>query len=782
MTDTVYHNFETLTSLNPLNRWVFYTGAPAKGGKVDKQPMSPRTEGGASSTNPDTWANRAAAQKCANRFRKPDWKPGVGLVLGSLDDDTALCGVDLDGCLNDGVLEPWAEAIFDRLDTYSEISPSGKGVKAFFRVSADQLAHFRESSGIETKRQWLKGNHYGVELHLSAIYFAVTGKLYGDREALELIGAADRLRLVSSDDLLWLTEQGEHFKGKANGRTERGSTGEKTGRPLHVFRDALMAIPNDDHISYDEWLEIGMALHHEFDGSKQALELFHEWSAQSGKYDADDLDRRWQSFVRKAGRVRTGQYILNLAESHDWRDLERMFGLFTDDMVDVPFGGFLHDEDGAIRAFTEAYHGELLFDHHAGKWFRFDSYWRREETKLALHYARDESVKLARGDKAAKSLKRVSAWEAIERGARTVREFAVTSDVWNVDKMLLGTPGGTVELRTGILRPGLPGDHISRVTAVAPVALDQFEPNRDCPRWLAFLNDALEGDAAAIRFLQQWSGYSLTGETKEQKLVFVYGRGGSGKGTAINTIGDIMGDYAANVGMETLTASKHERHTTELARLRGARMARASETEKGKAWAENRIKNLTGQDTITARFMRQDDFEFLPEFKLTIFGNNRPSLKDVDEAIKRRFLILPFNHQPAKRDPELPERLKGEWPGILAWMIVGCLDWQRNGLTVPPLMDAATRAYFDAEDTFAQWLADCCHVGPEFADTTDHLWKSWSRYAYSMGEEPGTMKGSFGETLSQRGFYSGEKIGPERKRGYRGLHVREDVRDADDMF
>lgn len=234
--------------------------------------------------------------------------------------------------------------------------------------------------------------------------------------------------------------------------------------------------------------------------------------------------------------------------------------------------------------------------------------------------------------------------------------------------------------------------------------------------------------------------------------------------------------------METLTASRYERHTTELARLRGARMARASETEKGKVWAENRIKNLTGQDTITARFMRQDDFEFLPEFKLTIFGNNRPSLKDVDTAIKRRFLILPFDHQPARRDPELPEKLKAEWSGILSWLIAGCLDWQASGLLIPPVMDAATRAYFDAEDTFAQWLSDCCEVGPEFADTTDRLWKSWAHYAYAMGEEPGTMKGSFAESLSQRGFHSAEKIGPDRKRGYRRVRVRDEARDADGLF
>lgn len=636
MTETAYHNRETLTSFNPLKRWVFYTGKPLDS-KIDKKPLNPRNGLDASNTKPATWGTRVDAEKQAKAIRKPGWKPGVGVVLGD-----GLCGVDFDGCLKDGVLEPWAEAILDRLDTYAEISPSGNGVKAFFRVA--DLDAMRKAVGAEHKKAWMKGKHYGVELHLSAAYYAVTGQEYGSG----LVG--DYLRLVSVDDLLWLVEQAERFKGK-----RKASGGKSNGRPFHVIRDALMHIPNDGSIpendSRDWWLEIGMSLHHASGGSAEGSEAWHEWSARWQGYDEEATTAAWESFRRSTGRVRTGQHILNLADRFGWRDLERMFGLFTDDMVDVPFGSYLRDEDGVIRAFTERYAGELLFDHHAGKWFRFDGYWRREETKLALHYARDEFVKLATGDAKAKALKRVSAWEAIERGARTVREFAVTSNVWNCDKMLLGTPDGTVDLRTGKLRPGHPADRISRVTAVVP--LDKFKPERDCPRWLAFLDEALAGDKAAIRFLQQWGGYSLTGETKEQKLVFVYGPGGSGKGTAINTIGDILADYAVNVGMETLTASRHERHTTELARLRGARMARASETEKGKAWAENRIKNLTGQDTITARFHAAGRFRVPARVQADHLRQQPPQPEGRGHG-----------HQAALSDPALRSPARPARPGI----------------------------------------------------------------------------------------------------------------------
>jgi P4 family phage/plasmid primase-like protien len=204
----------------------------------------------------------------------------------------------------------------------------------------------------------------------------------------------------------------------------------------------------------------------------------------------------------------------------------------------------------------------------------------------------------------------------------------------------------------------------------------------------------------------------------------------------------------------------------------GARLAWASETEKGRAWAENRIKSLTGGDKITARFMRQNSFEFTPQMKLTIVGNNAPNLTTVDEAMKRRFIILPFDHPPKSKDTDLPAKLKAEWSGILSWMIEGCLDWQANGLIRPEVARRATEAYFAEQDIFAQWIEDCCELG-DFADTTANLWESWSSYAFENGEHPGNKKRSFPETLSQRGFEPVKDTMGIRGRGWRGLRVAE---------
>ena len=257
-----------------------------------------------------------------------------------------------------------------------------------------------------------------------------------------------------------------------------------------------------------------------------------------------------------------------------------------------------------------------------------------------------------------------------------------------------------------------------------------------------------------IRFLQQWCGYSLTGDTSEHALVFVHGPGGNGKSVFLNVSTGILGDYAATAAMDTFTASKGDRHPTDLAMLRGARLVTASETEEGRAWAESRIKQLTGGDKITARFMRQDFFTFQPQFKLTIIGNHKPVLHNVDEAARRRFNIVPFVHRPAAPDMCLEEKLRAEWPGILRWMIEGCADWQANVLVRPQSVREATAAYFADQDLFGQWLEDECVVelgNPHRWQTSADLFAHWSTYAKAAGEEPGTQK-RMGENMARRGF------------------------------
>jgi putative DNA primase/helicase len=191
--------------------------------------------------------------------------------------------------------------------------------------------------------------------------------------------------------------------------------------------------------------------------------------------------------------------------------------------------------------------------------------------------------------------------------------------------------------------------------------------------------------------------------------------------------------------------------------LRGARAVIAQETEEGQRWAEARIKAMTGGDAISARFMRQDNFTFTPTFKLMIAGNHKPSLRSVDEAVRRRFNLVPFTVTIPKgeRDPTLPERLKAEWPGILAWAIEGCLEWQRIGLSPPPAVQAATASYLADEDTIGLFLAERCTTGdPNATVEVKDLFAAWAEWSARAGEFTGSIK-RFSTALAARGLQRG---------------------------
>lgn len=431
-------------------------------------------------------------------------------------------------------------------------------------------------------------------------------------------------------------------------------------------------------------------------------------------------------------------------------------------------------EDWAAQIFADRHAGDLLYCHDSARWYTWTgAAWIPNRSGLAFQWARELARELcSQQDQATRFIaSKVSFASGVERFCRVDPVFAVTADAWDRDPWLLGTPGGTVDLRTGELRRARPDEHITKLTAVAPVGAP------DCPLWLTFLQEATGSDATLIRFLRQWAGYCLTGLTREHALVFVHGAGGNGKSVFLNVLIGILGAYATTAAMDTFTATRGDKHPTDMAMLRGARLVTASETEADRAWAEARIKQLTGGDPVTARFMRQDFFTFLPTFKLTIVGNHRPMLRNVDEAARRRFNIVPFTRKPERPDRELEEKLQAEWPAILRWMIEGCADWQLNGLVRPDVVRDATEEYFAAQDSFGQWLEDHCLVeaeNPFRKATTQELFASWGEFARSHNEPIGTLT-SFGDRMDKLGFRKNKNVPNAtggRSRGYEGIELR----------
>jgi putative DNA primase/helicase len=401
----------------------------------------------------------------------------------------------------------------------------------------------------------------------------------------------------------------------------------------------------------------------------------------------------------------------------------------------------IFSETQIAETFAKEHNGALRYVAKWGTWLRFDGkVWRDEETRAAFNLAKvickDFAAKVNKS-KDARTLASARTISAVERIAAAERALAATVDQWDIDRWLLNTPDGVVDLRTGKMRPHRAEDYMTKMTAVGP------SETAKCPLWLAHLKTVTNNNNDLMAYLKRYFGYSLTGSVQEHALLFCHGDGGGGKGTTVNTFAYVLGDYAAVADMELFTYSKHDRHSTDIAALRGARFVTASETEQGRGWAEARIKQMTGGDKITARFMRQDNFTFMPQFKLCIQGNHKPHLRNIDNAIRRRFNIFPFTAKIPKDkiDLLLPDKLKEEAPGILRWAIDGCLEWQAKKLSPPDVIIKATNEYLEAEDTKMTWFQETFIIDKSSPGLfTQEMFESWKLYADRRGEFAGTAK------------------------------------------
>jgi putative DNA primase/helicase len=323
----------------------------------------------------------------------------------------------------------------------------------------------------------------------------------------------------------------------------------------------------------------------------------------------------------------------------------------------------------------------------------------------------------------------------------------------------------TIDLKLGVDRPPIRLDYCTKVAAASPAP-----GGTPCPMWMAFLERATDGNADLVAFLKRFLGYCMTGYVREHVLVFLLGLGANGKSVFVSTVTGIFGDYAITAPMEMFLASSVDRHPTEIAKLRGARLVIAQETQKGRRWDEAKIKNLTGGDKLTARFMRGDFFDFSPTHKLMIMGNHVPRLRSVDEALRRRFLLVRFTVciPPAERDPQLADKLKAEWPAILRWMIDGCVEWRRDGLMVPDIVRKATDDYLADQDTLRQWVDDWIEPDPLAFVTTRALFTNWKQWCEERNLAPGSEM-AFAESLENNGHERGRtKTG----RGFKGITLK----------
>jgi putative DNA primase/helicase len=366
-------------------------------------------------------------------------------------------------------------------------------------------------------------------------------------------------------------------------------------------------------------------------------------------------------------------------------------------------------------------------------------------------------------------------WARQSLGAGAVRrtiEMAqphVTRSVTDFDAepWLLNVKNGTLDLRTGTLRPFNSADHLTRLAGTA------YNADADCPLFKRFLRDIFDQDKDLIRFVQRCIGYTLTGSTGEQVFFFLQGAGRNGKSTLIQILQQMLGPYALSTPTDTLLA-KHGASSTsnDVARLHGARMVSAIEANPNRQLDEAMIKQITGGDRIAARLLYSEHFEYTPEFKLFFVANHPPRLRSTDDALWRRILVLPFTVEIPKDqvDPALPAALQTELPGILSWAVRGCRRWQRDGLNPPERVNAATKRYRKEVDHVRRFLQECVTSTEDTVTRSNIIYERYERWCSEKGEHCVSMR-ALAARLTEAGF-TPYRVPGSGARAWRGIELR----------
>ncbi len=725
----------------------------------DKPPVNARTGSAGSSTNRKTWspfdvALQAYHRDCYDPVTGQGRYDGIGFALSlkmgpedskGVDAPLHLIGVDLDHCRDaiTGTIEPWAMAIIDALNTYSEVSPSGTGVPLFLLGTLP--------------RHGRKKGHY--ENYETGRYVTVTGQ-HIPGTPLTIEARQDALRRIHNDQF------GEERKAESNGNSRSGSTPHDLADAdllERMFRSKnggrIRTLWHGDASGYKSGSEADLALVNHLGwwcnyDRQRVCDLFAQSGLYRSKWNRPDyrertlskaLDGQSGGYEPRGGRHKSPFGANGAPPSKNGTKPQ------TDACV-TPREFHLTDLGNSRR--VVARHGaDWRYCHPFKKSYIYDgTRWAEDDTAAAIRLVKEtqtslygevahqivELGKLADEDERKKELpqltrklKHLLSWEDARRISACLQLATSEPGIpilpadMDRDPFMLNVRNGTIDLRTGELR-----EHRRRdlITKLAPV---EYDPNAQCVLWLRFLQRIMDGNQALITYLQRTAGYSLTGDVREQCLFFLHGGGANGKSTYLGVPKHILGGYGYQAVPELLMAKNTEAHPTERADLFGKRFVCTIETDEGKRLAEALMKQLTGGDSVTARKMRQDFFEFEMTGKIFLAANHKPQVRGADYAVWRRIKLIPFtvtipDHE---KDKTLLAKLKAESSGILAWAIQGCLDWQRDGLAEPEEVSGATAAYRAEQDVIHAFIDDCCFVNDAVKVRTSLLYEAYQRWS-----------------------------------------------------
>lgn len=583
------------------------------------------------------------------------------------------------------------------------------------------------------------------------------------------------------------------------------------GKTVEEVREYLQYLDCED---YDTWIQVGMALHHEFEAGDAGLELWNEWSAKSPRnyVGLDDLQARWNGFKPSASS-RTLRWVIktaNLAKTTAGsRERENMRSAFfqaiekansvpeiesiakeasgvtnADPLMRAEIVAALHkrhtqvvgkrvpiaviramvevevSQAAARREYTEVgnahrlidVHGKsLMFANELGRWYRWAGMRWTEATDTEIQQLaqrvldslfdegrtmegteRDNFMKFVIRSQ---TYKMVLSMVGLARADARVLVNAAALDSVNT---LFGVGNGVVDLTTGVLIDPSPQQRITIGTDV------EYDPEATCPLWQKTLLEVFDGDFELVDFFQRLIGYTMLGDPIENLLVIPYGSGANGKSTVFGVLREVFGQHSATASSSTFTSEREfgsgaGAPREDLLRLRTSRLVLVSEPEEGSHLREALVKQATGgQDRITARGIHaKHSIEFKPSWVPFMPTNHMPVVKGEDEGIWRRLLPVPFTvnfEKTGAKDIRRAERLKAEMPGILAWCVKGCLEYQATGLRIPAQLRAERESYREAMDLLSEFIDSRCVVGEGERATTSELWVAWEAFARTRGE------------------------------------------------
>lgn len=749
--------------LKALPRWVCWRAVPdpKSHSGISKQPVNPRTGGMARSNDPSTWTDFDTAVSASVDYA------GIGFMFH----ESGYIGIDIDD--RPGELEAYCNGdrdnIFgqlnDALQTYAEFSQSGNGV------------HFIGRGTLPDKD--FNNHDMGVEMYTGARFFVMTGN-----PCSEFVDITDITEAVKPYYAKYRTKQKQQTNSAPSGqlplgdfagggfpltaqevidRASRSRQGQKFSAlyggdtsGYHSPSEADMAFCNllafwcQGNIQLmDEIFRSSGLMREKWDRRQSgttygAITLQKAVEGASAVYSGTESDSGYSVTIRKcmqqgAARTRGKMYRFD-----DTGNAERLFDAFGDMLR------FCYTDKKWLYYFE-------------GKWYSDNIGYIRQLADSATILQEQERVLYAHDEDMLKAfdrhLKKSRSFAGKTNMIREAEHYApILPQNLDRNKAIIGAKNGIIDLKTGEL---LPHDREAYLTKQCPFS---YHPDAPEPKlWLQFLSDIFGDDPYMIDYIQKCVGYSLTGSTAEQCAFFLFGTGRNGKSTFLEIVRGILGDYATNIQPQTIMVNPKSGNapSSDIARLKGARLVTSVEPNEGMRLDEGLLKQLTGDDVVTARKMFSEEFEFKPEFKLWMATNHKPLIRGTDTGIWRRIHLIPFEVQiPADQvDKKLKYKLVKEAESILKWAVQGCIKWQNEGLTMPRKVLDAVREYQHEMDVISAFLDACCIVGGcQRQVKASHLYASYAKWAEANNEYLMSST-KFGTELTRRGKVEKKKTG-----------------------